>query len=358
MEIQPLTKEYIFFKKLEKKTVFYSKSGKPLSRIELYQSGANRIIRRSTLSFSEERPERHKDDIREFSHTTRRRYFYYVNSLDLSEMRTIFFLTFTISTHLGEYLTKAGMKAAYESIFKKLKKLEFDHVYKVEYTENEIPHLHLLIFSKNLHGFNFDHERIKKARDFSAMWTDSIYDNHNLSVARFYIDDLDETYNKMSVTSCELQIPQDLKKLIFYFADYTSKNKDYQNIIPEKFWGTRTWGKRSSVYGKLRVDPVYIDINQEIFDYFYHCICIQWKKEKAKKCAAKKRSCHKCPADIKINCNLYRKNGFYHPAPLSILDKLLTSGKFQKMIYEDEFYKQIDLEFSIRSENSGFFNVT
>lgn len=374
MEITELSTQSAKLHLLEKRTVFYSSSGKSLSRIELYQSGANRIIRKSTLPMSEIVPERSQNDIREFSHSTRRRYFYYINSLDLSEMKSSFFITFTISSNLDEYLTKDGMKSAYESIFKKLKKLEFDHVYKIEYTlgceyerefrrktgkscssncvqgekiceyhhqKKPIPHLHLLVFSKNTYGFNNDSDRIDKSRELSLLWTDSVFDNNGISIARFYTDGLNEVYNHMSQVSCQLEIPQDLKKLIFYFADYTSKNKDYQNVIPEKYWGTRTWGKRASVYGKLRRDPVYIDISQDIFDEIYRCIVLQWKKEKAKKCAAKRRKCHKCTGIRKESCNLYRKNGFYHPAPLLLLDGFLKTGRFQSMIYENEYMENL-----------------
>ena len=382
MEIKTLTTQQIYFDTLKKNTVFYSKSGKPLSRVELYQSGANRIIRMSDMAFTDEIPERQKNDIREFSHGSRRRYFYYINSLDLSSMNSIFFLTFTISTHLHDYIDKDGIKKTYESIFNKLKILEFDFVYKIEYTlgcsyekefrsltgrtcadlcfrcpysleKTPMPHLHILIYSKNHHGFQMEADRIKKAHEFSVLWTDSVYDNHNLGVARFYIDNLDDTYNKMCVTSCELQIPQDLKKLIFYFADYTSKNKDYQNTIPERFWGSRTWGRRSAVYKDLKKDPIYIELTQKQFDDFYRCIVIQWETDKKKKCATKKKKCATCKTVD--TCKLYKKNGFYHAAPLAVLNGLLSSGKLQNKLTEDEFFSQIDEQFKKNMKNPVIF---
>lgn len=353
--------------------VVFSLDCKPLSRVELYQSGANRIIRESHFGGTPDPNLRKKDDIREFSPGARRRYFFYVNSLDLTSMKSIFFATFTISSHLDQFLNKEVFTNAVNSLFKKLHSQGFDFVYKVEYTlgcsrqkslqckknciehrpektiicqyneaRTPIPHLHILLYSKRLYGFKNRHDRIRKAREFSAFWTDSVLTASGLSLARFFSDDIKQIDEHMSHVSCELQKPRDLIKLIYYFTDYTGKStkEAYQNECPEKYLGTRFWGKRRKNYKNLTVSPVYIGISENIYNEIYFSVAMRWREIKEKKCRKAGRSCDTC--NVSDKCQLYRKNGLYHPAPLAVLNELIQSGKFQKQIHEPEFLNYIE----------------
>ena len=323
---------------VDRKTIWYSWQdhfipGKPLSRIELYQSGANRIIGQNNLPQGDIIPQRSENDIKEFNHNTRRRYFYYINSIDMSQMNTVWFATLSISTFLQDLLTKDNVKLMYKSIFKKLQNMGFDLVYKIEYTKAEMPHIHLLLYSKNHHGWNNAGERIKIARQISHIWTDSVFDSLDLPVTDYYSKDYQQCYKNMCVTSCELDKPDDLIKLIYYFANYTSKNKDYQNIIPEKFQGTRFWGRRRKNYGNLTNPPAIIPISREIFDNIYRIIHESWKENRKARCKKRhNRECKTCL--IEKNCILYKKNGFYHNNINALLNTLHRSGKLYDT-YED-----------------------
>jgi len=337
-----------------RKTVWYSWKdhlipGKPLSRIEIYQSGANRIIGESTTPKCDIIPQREENDIKEFNHNTRRRYFYYINSLDLSEMKTVWFLTLSISTNIKEYLEKDVVKSIYRSFFKKIQNSGFDFTYKIEYTLQEMPHLHILAYSKNLHGWNNDIERVKIARQISSIWTDSVFDSIDFPIDQYFSSDIQKIYKNMCTVSCELDKPDDLVRLTYYFANYTSKNKDYQNIVPEKYFGTRFWGRRRKNYGNITNPPQIIGITREIFDNIYRMIHETWKEKRKERCKKKYNlECRLCKNVL--NCVLYKKNGFYHNNIESVISLLEKSGKLHD-VYEDYRFNE-----HRKLQASGFYS--
>lgn len=357
-----LSKEYMDKREIRKNTIFYSpKSKKSLSRIEVYPSGANRIFCMPEFISHTTLPE--KKDVYYFSDGSRKRYFNYINSLNL-EGYSIFFLTLTISSHLYFYLTKENLSVIRNTLLKRISNKGFDYVYKLEYTKKLLPHFHVLIYSKIEYGFKNEDHRILTARKISSAWS---------GIVSSYIDPAccsrcdflrSAALEKMSYTSAELQIPENLVNLIHYFSNYTSKTKDYQNQCPEKFQGIRFWGYGKQNYPEAKEFPMEFPITQKIYEDIYRVVCMKWKEQKINKCLypdkkkyPNKKSIKCSDCSVVSKCMLYRKNGLYHPEISQVIDRLIENKRSEKAFNEDDFYYPPDFPLKYHNQLLFFLKI-
>lgn len=337
-----------------KNTVHYSTSsvnlGKSLSRITIYHSGANRIRRKPETSPPENVLKRHKYDIISFSYPARSRYFNYSNSLPLEEYQ-VFILTMTITTHLHDFLTLDNFRLICKKFYRYLIKEGYDYVYKLEFTlgrtfsdsglENDfklftpMPHLHIIIYSKKKIIFSEFYSSDDKRFEISRIWTDIVFDSLAL---RFWCDfdfAFRDDYQNMLAQSCYLEIPQDIKCKIFYLSYYFTKDKEYQNIIPEKFRGLKMWGYGRENYGDIKKETVEIDITQEIYDHIFREAQSLALKKKRSECKSENKAIYKdCYSCISLDrCIMYKKNGIYYKEIFELLNALKNNGSLDSMIF-------------------------
>lgn len=326
-----------------RKTVFYSRpdditKAKSLSSIKIFKSGANRIKGKPHEAPPQNELKRHKNDIYDFSYGARKRYFEYCSSLNFDNLYA-YCLDVTLSTTFESYIDKEKWRSIVKSFFKYLIKQGFDYVYKLEFTEKEIPHLHIIIYSaKDVHhsaSFN----RIEISRHYSQIWSDCCFDRSGLCVFLGADDDLLRTYKHMSVTSAFFKVPKDIKKTVYYLAYYFTKNKEYQNIIPNKYLGLKMWGYGRENYGKIKETPIEIDITREMFDLIFERVKKTVEANKKKECALNNRNCKEC--DNFACCGMLKKNGLYSLELDKILNEFHQACYFDNMHSEGEYYQKL-----------------
>lgn len=337
-----------------KNTVHYSTSvnnlGKSLSRITIYHSGANRIRRKPETTPPANELKRHKYDITSFSYPARSRYFNYTNSLPLEDYQT-FILTMTITSHFFDFLTLDNFRLLCKKFYRYLINEGYDYVYKLEFTlgktysstgmENVLslytpmPHLHIIIYSKDKIEFSEFYSADHKRLEFSKVWTDYCFDSLGI---RFWADfdfAFMDDYKNMLSQSCYLEIPQDIKCKIFYLSYYFTKDKEYQNIIPEKFRGLKMWGYGRENYGDIKKETVEIDITQEIYDRIFLQAQDLALKKKRSECKFEDKNlykdCYCCPRLDR--CIMYKKNGIYYKEIFELLNALKNNGSFDTMLF-------------------------
>ena len=260
------------------RTIFYNGDfTTPKHRIEIYNSGANRLVGSFGEVPRDTKPPKERI-IHEFSTATRRRYFRYVNSLPL-EGYNVNILVCTIQSDLAYYIDKEDLRKIIKNFVKKLIRMGFDYVYKLEYTAKEIPHLHILLYqNKRKIDFSSSEKRKKIYDYFSRVWTKTVFD---CLYYVHYIDtnlDLKQIDIDMQNASCRLEpIKTTITQATHYFSFYTSKNKDYQNSAPQKYWGIRFWGRGNENYKLKPLDPRFIELTKS--QYFRIVAYIQSKYE-------------------------------------------------------------------------------
>lgn len=314
---------------------------KPLSRIVLYRSGASRIIRQPDSPPPINELKRHKQDITSFSSSARKRYYDYLNSLCLDKFPAVYNINLTIQDELENFVTPDILKAFTKDFlrFEIIKKLRYDYVYKREYTEKAVPHYHLIVYGTKALYHTKD-ERIEKARDLGLAWTTYIFNNLGFSPAVGIDDYLTQCYKDMCTNSCFIKKPKDLKMFAHYMAYYFTKDKEYQNIIPPKYYGLKMWGYGRQIYGDQKQDPIFIPITQEIYDRLYIDIKNEHEKKKKKDCDKAGNKCEACPYIYKNrlpHCTLYKKNGFFLDKPMEKLLQLKNEIKNLKEFNENAY---------------------
>lgn len=287
---------------LNQKTIFKLKSGLSASRIEIYASGANRILKAPDTALMPKAEIKRTDTV-SFSATARRRYMRYCNCLDLTGMN-VYIMTVTIQADIERLLTRGAVDDLKKAFNKKLIRAGWDYVIKTEYTAKEVPHFHYFIYGKGTLYAN-DDERIEVARKIGAIFSRLVDYHIDSTYSLFDRASIDKHFADMCNNCVRLETPRNLKKAISYFATYTSKNKDYQNVLPRKYIGSRLWGYGRENYGDIRKEPVVIEINREIYNRLYAIALLR------------------CPRLEKIPFVL---NGIYLEGIEEILGKLDFSG--------------------------------
>lgn len=320
MEFKDLSKIDQRFKDDYRKVLYSNPKDKPpksLSRIEIYQSGASRIFRCPDSPPPDNILTRRRNDIITFSYETRKRLYRYINSLDFTGFNVVS-IEFTISTFLSDFLTLENFRLTLKRLFKIIQRKGIDYVYKIEYTENRIPHLHTLFYSRSFFWTSKD-ERIDFSNKMGCIFTDTLFNSLGLSSFIGIDDNLLDCYQKMCKACVHVKKPKDLIRFVHYLSYYIGKDKDYQNIQPEIYKGLKFWGYGVQNYGKINKDHTEIEITKEVFDSIYSYIAEIHHKSIASNCSRNKLNCSKCR---KKSCILYRKNGFFLSKPYEVLDKL------------------------------------
>lgn len=313
------TVEYNELEKLKDETVFFSeKSGRPYSRIEVYPSGANRVIKMNSSPPPSEVPIR--DVITSFSDSARRRYWIYCNRLMFDKYKlNYYFVTLTFQDTLADKMTLEQFKKISKILFKRIIRAGFDYVYKLEFTKKEVPHYHLLVYGKHKVNWNNETERLIKNSYYSNLWTTIVINNIFTDFDLFSYTEYSEIIQNMRKYSVDVNIPKkDFASAIAYYSFYTTKNKDYQNLHPKKYIGLKFWGYGRENYGKKILGEVEdIPISNEQYTRLFQSVKIQYESHTKKKFIKPYGS------------------GFFLPELGETLCKLTDLGQYRT---EDDFY--------------------
>lgn len=270
------TPESIKAREILRNTLQETSKGRPVSRIEIYPSGANRIITSNLEGDQKDPPKRHKYDIVTFSDNARRRYWQYGNTLDLLGYNTYVMVATIQNRFCEEYIFKDDLKYIMKNFFKTIIRMGYDYLYKLEYHKNETPHIHLLFYSKDKILFSNKKDQMEKSSKFSKLFTDIVFScpgYFNRDISLFDYQFVNKVRGDMSTVSCMyLDKPVSIQKTLSYYSTYTSKNKDYQNLIPKRFLGIKMWGRGRENYGRLNLPVHDIPITRGQFDFLYTII--------------------------------------------------------------------------------------
>jgi len=401
---ESLSKDVVYYSK--KGSAFDGfTDGLPLSRITIYTSGANRIQRTPSTAPPENILRRKKNDIFQFSYGARRRYFDYVNSLDFSGF-FVYRYDFTISTNIEPYIiTRRYPKTSFyqastgvegltyetsiisykevndlffirKDLLRYLSKEGFDCVYKIEYTLGcpkdvqlryqkiylkecnyecfncdfgkncrPTPHFHLIAWRDSEIPIDRNHNWIDEAREKGSVFTRLVFARLGLWNGNNLTDDLLRVYENMRLASVKFSVPsdeEDLRKKIFYLSFYFTKDKNYQNFIPDKYLGIKMWGYSRENYGDLRVDPTIIPITQNIYDNLLFQE-IRNDVVESKKIRCKKRSLENCEICSLRHCEIFNKrNGLFSVKMDDYYNQIIDNNIFSSVLSEAQFNKIID----------------
>lgn len=237
--------------------------------IELYPCGHSRVVSLVGLmqNANPEIPEDKTTYV--FSNNSRRRFYKKVMSLDCPQEKYLtFFATFTFphEIRLTYDLNLNKYRLLLKRFYQELSRLGIDSVSKTEFTKKLYPHLHSILilrketeYVKNYKVGDSDFFDIGKFRNtLINVWCDCVF-RYVCNITDIFV------VSKMRKASVSAEIIKDWGKTAYYLAKYTSKNDDYQNIIPPLWRGLRFTNKSIRNYPEIKGEIKKISISDDLF---------------------------------------------------------------------------------------------
>jgi len=233
-----------------------------LYHVYCYPTGTCRFISTRGLNQGIREPPKIKKTW-EFSGKARRRYFHFMLSLNVPSELIPFWVVFTFPREfrLNIDLRLDNYKLIIKRFFQRLSRMGIDTIAKTEFHKDFYPHLHCILIGsrevlkngeysfKNGNEDFFDYDRF--GRMLSSEWISSCSAYGGLYANVLFAQ-------KWFDHCCNLSPVEDWCSSASYLASYTSKNKTYQNIIPDGWHGLRFTNKSLRNYGDiLKSKPTY-----------------------------------------------------------------------------------------------------
>lgn len=240
-----------------------------------YPTGTSRFISMAGLQQGVREPPKSKVTW-EFSPKARRRYFHYLLSMYVPDELVPFWVVFTFPREfrLNIDLRIDNYKHIIKRFLQKMSREGIDCIGKTEFHRDLYPHYHcILIISRE----------VLKSGSFAFKNNDQIFLNYGrLSdwLSHLWIDSC-ATYGGLYANiffaqkwhdhCCNLSPLDDWASSASYLASYTTKNKSYQNIIPDGWRGLRFTNKSLRNYSSILKSrpPVKYFIDENTFTVAY-----------------------------------------------------------------------------------------